>query len=162
MVLPKEYSIYDFTPINYPANDPTGWKTTHFDYHSIHDNLLKLDLLGHVDPTAIRMLQDITGVSPEDIPFHDDKVMKLFSSQGSMNLVKELPLDETTGGIGIPEFGTSFVRHMLSETTPKTFNHIDYPYANSKGIKVARVPKYSPYAVAEHTVALLNTYWSNF
>ena len=138
IVLPAKENIYDFTPINYPANKKEEWKTTHFDFHSIHDNLLKLDILGHVDPTAIRMLCDITGKNPFDIPFYDDNVMELFSSLQPLKLQKDLPLDDTTGGIGIPEFGTSFVRNMLEETKPKSFNDLIILSGLSHGTGVYR------------------------
>ena len=138
MVLPKEYDITDFTPINYPANEKAEWITTHFDYHSIHNNLLKLDLLGHVDPTAIRMLQDITGVDPIDIPFYDDNVIGIFSGLGPLKLKSKMPISEFTGGIGIPEFGTNFVRQMLAETKPKSFNELIILSGLSHGTGVYR------------------------
>ncbi len=138
MVLPKKFDITDFTPVNYPANEKSDWITTHFDYHSIHNNLLKLDLLGHVDPTAIRMLQDITGVDPKDIPFYDEKTIAIFSGLSSLNLKYEMPISETTGCIGIPEFGTSFVRKMLAETKPKSFNELIILSGLSHGTGVYR------------------------
>lgn len=122
IILPKEYEIEDFTPVNYPADDSnSSWLTTHFDFHSIHDNLLKMDILGHVDPTALRMLQDLTGVDPQKIPVNDKKVYALFSNLTSLDLTPDKILGETTGAIGLPEFGTSFVRNMLKETQPKSF-----------------------------------------
>lgn len=82
IVVPNDMDIYDFTPIQYPADDQEAeWKTTHFDFHSIHDNLLKLDILGHDDPTMIRKLQDLSGIDPQTIPVSDEKVMKIFSGQ---------------------------------------------------------------------------------
>ncbi|QEH62063.1 DNA polymerase III subunit alpha [Spiroplasma chinense] len=122
IILPKEYEVEDFTPVNFPADDPSSdWLTTHFDFHSIHDNLLKMDILGHVDPTALRMLQDLTGVDPISIPTNDEKVYSLFSNLSALNLSPENLEGETTGAIGLPEFGTQFVRAMLRETQPKTF-----------------------------------------
>lgn len=122
IILPKEYEIEDFTPINYPADDINGeWKTTHFDFHSIHDNLLKMDILGHVDPTALKMLQDLTGVDPITIPTNDEKVYSLFSTTKALDITSDQINNEITGAIGIPEFGTSFVRTMLKDTKPKNF-----------------------------------------
>ncbi len=122
IILPKEYEIEDFTPVNFPADDiKSSWKTTHFDFHSIHDNLLKMDILGHVDPTALRMLQDMTGVDPKTIPTNDENVYKLFTSTEQMNIKAEQIEGEKTGALGLPEFGTSFVRGMLRDTNPKTF-----------------------------------------
>ncbi|WP_027875328.1 PolC-type DNA polymerase III [Mesoplasma chauliocola] len=122
IILPKEFEIEDFSPVNYPADDASSsWKTTHFDFHSIHDNLLKMDILGHVDPTALRMLGDLTGVDPINIPTNDPKVYSLFSNLSALNIKPEQINGETTGAIGLPEFGTGFVRGMLKETKPKSF-----------------------------------------
>jgi len=122
IILPKEYEIEDFTPVNYPADDQSStWLTTHFDFHSIHDNLLKMDILGHVDPTALKMLHDLTGVDPISIPVNDEKVYSLFSNLSALGLNPEQLNKEETGAFGIPEFGTEFVRGMLKETKPKTF-----------------------------------------
>lgn len=124
IVIPRDMSVYDFTPIQYPANETeASWKTTHFDFHAIHDNVLKLDLLGHVDPYALRMMCDITGVNVHDIPMNDPKVLSLFSSTKALNL-KEDHLHQATGALGLPEFGTSFVRRILEETRPKTFSDL--------------------------------------
>jgi DNA polymerase III subunit alpha, Gram-positive type len=121
IVVPKYTDIYDFCPIQYPADDKTAeWRTTHFDFHSIHDNLLKLDILGHDDPTVIRMLQDLTGVDPKTIPTDDPKVMSLFSSTEALGVNPE-QIRSKTGTYGIPEFGTKFVRQMLEDTKPSTF-----------------------------------------
>jgi DNA polymerase-3 subunit alpha (Gram-positive type) len=121
MVVPKNMDIYDFSPIQHPANDQdTRVRTTHFDYHSISGRILKLDLLGHDDPTSLRMLQDITGVDPETIPLDDPETMKIFSSTESINVSKK-DIKSEVGTYGIPEFGTSFVRQMLIETRPSTF-----------------------------------------
>src|SRR5690625_2676399 len=121
IVIPDDMDVYDFTPIQYPADDQESeWKTTHFDFHSIENNLLKLDILGHDDPTVIRMLQDLSGVDPATIPIDDEKVMKIFSSTESIG-VKPEQIGCQTGTLGVPEFGTQFVRQMLEETKPKTF-----------------------------------------
>lgn len=121
IVVPKDKEIYDFTPIQYPADDRhSDWKTTHFDFHSIEDNLLKLDILGHDDPTVIRMLQDLSGIDPQKIPLDDEKVMKIFSSTEPLGIKPE-QIDCKTGTLGVPEFGTSFVRQMLEDTKPSTF-----------------------------------------
>ena len=124
IVVPKEMEIYDITPVQYPADGKTGkeWKTTHFDFHAIHDNLLKLDLLGHDDPTIIRMLQDLSGIKPQEIPIDDHEVYSLFSSSTALNLQKEI--FSNTGSLGLPEFGTDFVRQMLEQTHPKTFSDL--------------------------------------
>ncbi|MGV3488286.1 MAG: PolC-type DNA polymerase III [Tuberibacillus sp.] len=121
IVVPDYMDIYDFTPIQYPADDKNSeWKTTHFDFHSIHDNILKLDILGHDDPTAIRMLQDLSGIDPKTIPTDDPNVLKLFSSTESLGVTEE-QIRCKTGTLGIPEYGTRFVRQMLESTKPTTF-----------------------------------------
>ncbi|WP_338982946.1 PolC-type DNA polymerase III [Spiroplasma endosymbiont of Othius punctulatus] len=126
IVLPKEYDIEDFTPVNYPADDSESpWLTTHFDFHAIHDNLLKLDILGHDDPTALKMLYDITGVDPQTIPTNSPEVYSLFSNQKALGGVSPEQLNgEVNGALGLPEFGTGFVRKMLNETKPKTFSDL--------------------------------------
>ena len=121
LVVPDYMDIYDFTPIQYPADDQTAaWKTTHFDFHSIHDNILKLDILGHDDPTMIRMLQDLSGIDPKTIPMDDPGVMKLFSGTDVLGVTPE-QIQSKTGTLGVPEFGTRFVREMLDQTHPDTF-----------------------------------------
>ncbi len=121
VVIPQEYSVYDFTPIQYPADKKdANWRTTHFDFHAIHDNVLKLDLLGHVDPTAMKMLKDMTGIDPLTLPMNDPDVLSLFSSDKALKRQRNY-LEEETGALGLPEFGTNFVRGMLKETRPKTF-----------------------------------------
>ncbi|KLI03122.1 PolC-type DNA polymerase III [Sporolactobacillus inulinus] len=121
VVVPRNMEIFDFTPVQYPADDKTAeWKTTHFDFHSIHDNILKLDILGHDDPTVIRMLQDLSGIDPKTIPKDDKEVMKIFSSTESLGVSPE-QIRCKTGSLGIPEFGTRFVRQMLEDTKPTTF-----------------------------------------
>lgn len=124
IVVPDYMDIYDFCPIQFPADDQSSeWKTTHFDFHSIHDNLLKLDILGHDDPTVIRMLQDLSGIDPKTIPTDDPIVMGIFSGTGPLG-VKEEQILCKTGTYGIPEFGTRFVRQMLEDTRPTTFSEL--------------------------------------
>jgi DNA polymerase-3 subunit alpha (Gram-positive type) len=121
IVVPDNKEIYDFTPIQFPADDrKSEWKTTHFDFHSIDSNLLKLDILGHDDPTVIRMLQDLSGIDPMTIPTDDAGVMKLFSGTETLGVTPE-QINCKTGTLGVPEFGTKFVRQMLEDTKPKTF-----------------------------------------
>ncbi|TFB23176.1 PolC-type DNA polymerase III [Filobacillus milosensis] len=121
IVVPDDQEIYDFTPIQFPADDRNSeWKTTHFDFHSIHDNLLKLDILGHDDPTVIRMLQDLTGIDPKDVPTNDSEVMKIFEGPEPLGVTPDQILCKT-GTLGVPEFGTRFVRQMLEDTKPSTF-----------------------------------------
>ncbi|TMW73243.1 PolC-type DNA polymerase III [Alteribacter natronophilus] len=124
IVVPDHLDIFDFSPIQFPADDrESEWKTTHFDFHSIHDNLLKLDILGHDDPTVIRMLQDLSGIDPQDIPVDDPEVFKLFSGTESLGVTEEQIMCKT-GTYGIPEFGTRFVRQMLEDTKPSTFSEL--------------------------------------
>ncbi|EIT85115.1 DNA polymerase III PolC [Fictibacillus macauensis ZFHKF-1] len=124
IVVPDYMDIYDFCPIQFPADDKTSeWRTTHFDFHSIHDNLLKLDILGHDDPTVIRMLQDLSGIDPKTIPASDQEVMKIFSSPDVLGVTEDQIMCKT-GTLGIPEFGTKFVRQMLEETKPSTFSEL--------------------------------------
>lgn len=121
MVVPSDHDIHEFCPIQRPANDVNSTvTTTHFDYHSISGRLLKLDLLGHDDPTVIRMLYDLTGVNPQDVPLGDPETMSLFESPKALG-VTEKEINCKTGTLGIPEFGTKFVRGMLIDTKPKTF-----------------------------------------
>ncbi|MFW5987998.1 MAG: PolC-type DNA polymerase III, partial [bacterium] len=121
IVVPGEKEIYDFTPIQKPANDmETNTLTTHFDFHSIEDNLLKLDILGHDDPTTLNILQELTGVDPEKIPLDDPDTMKIFSGTEVLGVTPE-EIDSEVGTYGIPEFGTNFVRQMLVDTRPETF-----------------------------------------
>ncbi|MFA6638969.1 MAG: PolC-type DNA polymerase III [Defluviitoga tunisiensis] len=122
MIVPKELEIYDFTPIQFPANDSkSGVQTTHFDYHVIHDDLVKLDALGHDDPTFLKMLKDLTGIDPMKIPMDDKKTLSIFSSTKELNIDLKNELGTTVGTLGIPEFGTTFVRRMLEDTRPKSF-----------------------------------------
>ncbi|UUD36951.1 DNA polymerase III polC-type [Mycoplasmopsis californica] len=122
VVVPKEYDVEDFTPINYPSNDEKSeWKTTHFNFEAIHESLLKLDLLGHKDPTAIKMLERLTKISFSEIPNMDEKVLSLFRSSKALNIEPGTIGKDTTGAIGLPEFGTSFVRQMLAEVQVESF-----------------------------------------
>ncbi|MCL6453452.1 MAG: PolC-type DNA polymerase III [Alicyclobacillus sp.] len=125
VVVPSHKSIYDFTPVQYPADDlNAGMRTTHFDYHSgLESCLLKLDILGHDDPTVIRMLQDLTGVDPKTIPLDDPKVLGLFSGTETLGVRPE-DIRSVTGTYAIPEFGTKFVRQMLEDTRPTTFSEL--------------------------------------
>ena len=125
VVLPVGENIHSFTPIQHPANDmTTDTVTTHFDYHSIDHNLLKLDILGHDDPTMIRMLQDLTGVDPVTIPLDDPKVMSLFQDTSALGVTSEELGGCPVGSLGIPEFGTEFVIQMLLDTKPQTFSDL--------------------------------------
>ena len=124
IVIPDYMDVYDFTPIQYPADDQTAeWRTTHFDFHSIHDNVLKLDILGHDDPTVIRMLQDLSGIDPKTIPTDDPEVMKIFAGPQVLGVEPD-QIFSKTGTLGIPEFGTKFVRGMLEQTHPTTFSEL--------------------------------------
>lgn len=121
IVVPKGREIFEFCPVQHPADDPNSdIITTHFDYHSIDQNLLKLDILGHDDPTVIRMLQDITGVDPKTIPLDDKDTMSIFSSTEALGVTPQ-QINSKVGSFGIPEFGTKFVRGMLLDTMPQTF-----------------------------------------
>lgn len=121
VVVPLDMDVHDFTPVQYPANNPNAaWKTTHFDFHQIHDNILKFDILGHVDPTAMKMLERITGVDVRKIPMNDQDTMAIFSTTESLK-VDSTRYNEVTGAAGIPEFGTPFVRGILEMTKPTTF-----------------------------------------
>ena len=124
IVVPKGREIYEFCPVQHPADDPNSdIITTHFDYHSIDQNLLKLDILGHDDPTVIRMLQDITGIDPTKIPLDDKETMSIFSSTKALGVSPE-QIHSQVGSFGIPEFGTKFVRGMLVDTKPTTFDEL--------------------------------------
>ena len=120
IVVPKGREIYEFTPVQHPADDPNSdIITTHFDYHSIDQNLLKLDILGHDDPTMIRMLFDITGVDPTKVPLDDKETMSIFRSTEALGVTPE-QIHSEVGSYGIPEFGTKFVRRNVSRY--KTYN----------------------------------------
>ena len=122
VVIPQNKEIYDFCPVQHPADDPTSdIITTHFEYHSMESNLLKLDILGHDDPSMIRMLQDLTGIDPQKIPLDDKDTMSIFQSSKALGYENDKILGPT-GGTAIPEFGTSFVRGMLQDTQPDQFD----------------------------------------
>ncbi|MGT2888312.1 PolC-type DNA polymerase III [Streptococcus didelphis] len=121
VVIPNYMDVYDFTPVQFPAEDVTAsWQTTHFNFHDIDENVLKLDILGHDDPTMIRKLEDLSGIDPKTIPADDPGVMALFSGTEVLGVTPE-QIGTPTGMLGIPEFGTNFVRGMVNETHPTTF-----------------------------------------
>ena len=125
IVLPVGEEIYSFTPVQHPANDmETDIITTHFDYHSIDHNLLKLDILGHDDPTMIRMLEDLTGIDAQQIPLDEPTVMSLFLNTSALGVEPEDLGGCPLGSIGIPEFGTDFVIQMLIDTKPQSFSDL--------------------------------------
>lgn len=137
VVVPKDQEIYNFTPIQYPANDRNAeWITTHFDFHgALEGRLVKLDILGHDDPTVIRMLYDLTGIDPKTVPLDDPETMRIFSSVEPLGISAE-DLGFDLGSLGIPEFGTGFVRQMLAETRPTTFSELIYISGLSHGTNV--------------------------
>ena len=125
VVLPMGEQIYTFTPVQHPANDMTvDITTTHFDYHSIDHNLLKLDILGHDDPTMIRMLEDLTGIDARQIPLDDKAVMSLFQDTSALGITPDDLVNCQLGALGIPEFGTDFAMGMLIDTQPKEFSDL--------------------------------------
>lgn len=122
IIVPKNMSIFDFTPYSYPADDKNStWHTSHFTYDDLHNNLMKFDILGHDDPTKLKYLETLTKVNPKSIPFYDPKVMSLFTSNKELNVLPEEIGGEVTGAIGLPEFGTEFVRRILIDSQPKAF-----------------------------------------
>ncbi len=124
IIVPDEYDAEDFTPVQYPANDPnSAWLTTHYDFHDIHDNVLKFDILGHVDPTAVRLLQRIANVKPMDIPMNDPETLSLFYTDEALKADPRIYKKET-GALGLPEFGTRTTRHVLEETRPHKFSEL--------------------------------------
>ena len=128
IVIPAGMEAYDFTPVQYPADDPNSdWETTHFDFHAIHDNVLKFDMLGHVDPVAIRMQCDLCGFSfmdmKEKIPISDPEAKSLLWSEKALKL-KDNVLQQDTGALGLPEFGTENGRRVLLETKPRSFSDL--------------------------------------
>lgn len=124
MIVPDYKDILDFTPIQYPADDKSsGVITTHFDYNSLSGRILKLDILGHDVPGIIKMLEDMTGVDPTKIPFDEPETIEIFSSPRPLG-VSEEDINCKVGTLGIPEFGTRFVRQMLVDTKPKTFSEL--------------------------------------
>ena len=124
VVIPDYMDVYDFTPYQFPADDPTSaWRTTHFDYHKIEDDVLKLDILGHSDPTQLRMIQDMTGTDVSKVPLDDPETMKIFLGPEPLGVTKEQIMCNT-GTLGIPEFGTKFTIQMVEDTKPKTFGEL--------------------------------------
>jgi DNA polymerase-3 subunit alpha (Gram-positive type) len=124
VVVPDYIEVEDITPVQFPADDVNSeWKTTHFDYHAFDENLLKLDILGHDDPTMMRMLQDLTGIDPTTIPMNDPKVMSIFSSVQALGVTPE-QIRSPVATYGVPEMGTKFVRQMLQETSPSSFSDL--------------------------------------
>lgn len=124
VVVPLDLDVHDFTPVQYPANNPNAeWKTTHFDFHQIHDNILKFDILGHVDPTAMKMLERMSGLDVTTIPMNDPETMSIFSSVDALH-IDTSKNTETTGAAGLPEYGTPFVRGILELTKPTTFDEL--------------------------------------
>jgi DNA polymerase-3 subunit alpha (Gram-positive type) len=124
IIIPQDKEVTDFTPVQFPSDDQSkGWQTTHFDYHSIDENVLKMDMLGHDDPTILRMLQDLTGIDPKSIPMNDPNVLSLFDSPKALGVSEEQILSKT-GTYGVPEMGTNFVRGMLTQTHPKKFGDL--------------------------------------
>lgn len=120
IVIPQDKTVYDFTPIQYPANQKNSlWRTTHFDFNAIHDNVLKLDILGHDDPTMLKHLRDLTGIDPTTINVTDKKVLSLFINNESLNFQKDVDLD--LGSLGLPEFGTETAMKLLRKAKPKSF-----------------------------------------
>lgn len=125
IVVPYTNSIHEFCPVQHPADDVnSNIFTTHFDYHSIDSNLLKLDELGHDDPTVIRMLEDITGLDARKIPLDDPETLSLFTSNKALKLREGADTGTELGTYGVPEFGTKFVRQMLEDTKPSTFSEL--------------------------------------
>ena len=121
VVIPGYMDVFDFSPFQYPADDPNSeWRTTHFDYHAIDQDVLKLDILGHSDPTQLRMIQDLTKTDILKVPLDDKETMSIFTSTKALGVTNEQIMCET-GTLGIPEFGTPFTVSMVAETKPKTF-----------------------------------------
>jgi len=124
MVIPRDMDVHHFTPIQHPADDKNSATiTTHFDYHSISSRLVKLDILGHDDPTVIKMLEDLTGIDPKTIPLDDPATLSLFLSPAALNISVQ-DLGSSVGTYGIPEYGTKFVRQMLEDTKPEKFSEL--------------------------------------
>ncbi|WP_418790188.1 PolC-type DNA polymerase III [Phosphitispora sp. TUW77] len=124
MVIPHDMNVHQFTPLQYPADDKkSGVLTTHFDYHSISGRIVKLDILGHDDPTVIKMLEDLTGIDAKTIPLDEPETMKIFSGVEVLGVTPE-QIGSNVGSFAIPEFGTKFVRQMLEDTEPKTFSEL--------------------------------------
>ncbi|MCR5808370.1 MAG: PolC-type DNA polymerase III [Clostridiales bacterium] len=124
VIVPEDYEIFDFCPVQHPADkNDSGSVTTHFDFHALDDKLVKLDILGHDDPTVLRMLNDLTGLDPRTIPLDDPETMSIYSTDAALG-VSLKPLGCDVGSLAIPEFGTGFVRGMLTETRPTTMEEL--------------------------------------
>ena len=138
VVLPDDMEIEDITPIQYPANDKDAtWRSTHFEYHDYSDNLLKFDILGHDDPTAMRLFEDISGIDVKTIPMNDEKVLSLFYSPKALNIINP-NYHEETGAAGLPEFGTLNTRNTIEETRPHVFSELVQISGLSHGTDVWR------------------------
>ena len=138
VVLPDDMEIEDVTPIQYPANDKdAAWRSTHFEYHDFSDNLLKFDILGHVDPTAMKLFENISGIDVKTIPMNDEKVLSLFYSTKALNIVNP-KYNEETGAAGLPEFGTLNTRNTIEETRPHVFSELVQISGLSHGTDVWR------------------------
>ncbi|MBQ6334353.1 MAG: PolC-type DNA polymerase III [Erysipelotrichaceae bacterium] len=138
VVLPDDMEIEDVTPIQYPANDKdAAWRSTHFEYHDFSDNLLKFDILGHVDPTAMRLFENISGIDVKTIPMNDEKVLSLFYSTKALNIINP-NYKEETGAAGLPEFGTLNTRNTIEETRPHVFSELVQISGLSHGTDVWR------------------------
>ena len=121
VVVPDYMDVSDFTPFQFPAEDPTSaWRTTHFDYHAIDQDLLKLDILGHSDPTQLRLIQELSGTDVSKVPLDDKDTMSIFTSTKALGVTNEQIMCDT-GTLGIPEFGTPFTISLVYETKPTTF-----------------------------------------
>lgn len=137
MVCPRDMDVHHFTPVQYPANKrDSGIITTHFDYHSIEGRMTKLDILGHDDPTIIRMLEDLTGINAQSVPFDDPNTLSLFTSPKALGLEPSDLQGDTVGTLAVPEFGTQFVRKMLEDSKPTTFSELVRISGFSHGTKV--------------------------
>lgn len=138
IVVPGDKDIHDFTPVQYPADSvDADWKTTHFKFEALHDDILKLDLLGHDDPSMLRMLHLLTGINPEEIPMNDQKVLSLFTTPSALN-VKPLEILSGTGTSGVPEFGTPTAKEILQDAKPTKFSELIQVSGLSHGTNVWR------------------------